>query len=97
MISIAQTYPQFFFGTEALCEIQYDISKNDSPTQTLLASCQFSENRLKIYKADMNTKSVEKMLTIETEGICTCVCQLSKTYLALSSNDVIEVWNLRTE
>ena len=45
----------------------------------------------------MNTKSVEKMLTIETEGICTCVIQLSKTYLALSSNDVIEVWNLRTE
>ena len=43
---------------------------------------------MKIYKADMNTKSVEKMLTIETEGICTCVIQLSKTYLALSSNDV---------
>ena len=43
------------------------------------------------------TKSVEKMLTIDTEGMCTCVCQLSKSYLALSSNDVIEIWNLRTE
>jgi WD40 repeat protein len=43
------------------------------------------------------TKSVEKMLTIETEGLCTCVCQISKTLLAVSSNDIIEIWNLKTE
>lgn len=43
------------------------------------------------------TKTVEKMLTIDTEGICTSVCQLSKSYIALASNDIIEVWNLRTE
>ena len=43
------------------------------------------------------SKGVERMLTIQTEGMATCVTQLSKTYLALTSNDLIEVWNLRTE
>jgi WD40 repeat protein len=43
------------------------------------------------------TKSVEKMLTIETEGLCTCVCQLSKSTIAISSNDLVEIWNLKSE
>lgn len=43
------------------------------------------------------SKSTEKMLTIETEGLCTCVCQLSKSYIAISSNELIEIWNLRKE
>ena len=37
------------------------------------------------------------MLSIETEGLCSCVCQLSKTLIAISSNDLIEIWNLKTE
>ncbi|CDW87288.1 wd40 repeat-containing protein [Stylonychia lemnae] len=97
IISISQTFPQYFFMTECLCEIQFEANKIDFPTQTLLASAQYSENKLKIYKVDIMTKTVEKMLTIDTEGICTSVCQLSKSYIALASNDIIEVWNLRTE
>ena len=37
------------------------------------------------------------MLSIETEGLCTCVAQISKNYLVLSNNDMVELWNLKTE
>ena len=43
----------------------------------------------------MMTKSAERMLSIETEGICTCVTQLSKSCVAISSNELIEIWDLR--
>lgn len=43
------------------------------------------------------TKSADKMLQIDTEGICTCVCQISRSLIALSSNELIEIWNLNTE
>jgi WD40 repeat protein len=43
------------------------------------------------------SKSTEKMLSIETEGLCTCVCQISKSILAISSNELIEIWDLRSE
>ena len=65
--------------------------------QTFLVSAQYSEKGVKVYRTDINTKSAEKMLTIETEGLCTCVTQLSKSCIALSSNEFIEIWDLRTE
>lgn len=74
VISIPQQYPQYFFMTENMCEIQFEGHKSDVVSQTLLASACYSENKLKIYKADIMTKSVEKMLTINTEGLCTSVC-----------------------
>jgi len=42
-------------------------------------------------------KGFEKMLSIETEGLCTCVAQISKNYIVLSNNDTIELWNLKKE
>jgi WD40 repeat protein len=43
------------------------------------------------------SKTSEKVLGIETEGVCTTIAQISKTWLALSSNELIEIWDLKTE
>lgn len=52
--------------------MQFDPNRS-STTQTLIVSAQYSEKGVKVYKADVMTKSAEKMLSIETEGLCTCV------------------------
>lgn len=96
VLEIFQEIPQAFFPTENMTEIQLDTA-GSSESQTLLAVAQYGGRGVKVFKVDVMAKSSEKVLGIETEGVCTSVAQVTKSTLALSSNELIELWDLKTE